>query len=370
MRINLILFVIVSVIVVSVILLFADYELQSSHDTSIGEILFPDLQDYKSAPYSHVTIQRSCADYFVPGFQNITQNHILQSKLLQTVVSGEVGDGLPFNGIETRKMLQLLDKTPDKSGKGEFGLNYDGKSYYLKYEFVEKLRTYTDHVVGCYDDKLVSHFQGEPIVAAFEKQYGDDIYKRGLDDHVSYSKRIDDVYTARLVIFFDQNHNLGNVTVYCNDYEKEIYTEITQYDQAWNYVNNYHCHDDKYPHVKISINEFRSSYAVGDVIDDFTILLEGFYPNYAAPDIKLTGENEKVLWTNYDDIGHVVLGRSSPVDFCREYRFYDIGGPITLNSTGTYDMVFTYDGFSFDQTFYVRENISGHIMKKANFGCS
>lgn len=369
MKINVILFVILGAIVLSLVLLFTDYNLRTSEDSSLQKILFPELIDYKTAPSSHVDIQRSCAEYFVHSFQNVTQNQVQQSKLLQTVVSGKVGDGLPFGGPETRQMLEVLGKMPDKSGKGEFGINHDGKSYYLKYEFVEKPRTYIDHVIGCYDDQLVSRFQDEPIVVAFEKQYGTDLFKRGSDDYVSFSKRINDVYSARLHIFLDQNHNVRNVTAYCNNYEKELYYEITEYDQAWNYVNNYHCYNDKYPIVKISINGFRSSYAVGDVMDDFTILLEGYYPNYGAPDVKLI-ENENVLWTNYDDIGHVIFGRSTPVDFCKEYRFYDIGGPVTLNYTGTYDIVFTFDGFSFDQTFYVRENTSGNIVQKPNFGCS
>lgn len=362
--------IILVVIVASIGLLFADHTLRTSENTSIQKILFPTTIDYKMAPHSHVDIQRSCAGYFVPAFQNITNNQVQQSQLLQQVVSGKTGDGLPLDATHTRQMLQVLEKIPDESGKGEFGINHDGKSYYLKYEFVHELRSYTDHVIGCYRDGLLSHFKDEPIVKAFESQYGNDIFRTASDDSVSFSDRVRDVYSARLHIVFDENFKADKITVFCNDYEKEIYYEITEYDEAWNHVNNYHCYDDKYPYAKISINEIQSSFAVGEKINDFTIKLEGYYPRPHAPDIKLVNETNHVLWTNYDDIGHVTLGRISPVDFCKEYKFHDIGDPVMINNTGEYKFVFSFEKFSLEHIFFVRENISGNMVDKSGFGCS
>lgn len=361
---------ILGIITASVGLLFLDQSLLTSEGTSIQDVLFPHTINYKTAPNSHVDIQRSCADYFVSTFQNITGDQLQQSKLLRQVVSGKTGDGLPVDASDTRKMLAILGKTPDKSGRGEFGINHEKQSYYLKYEFVNEQKPHTDHVIGCYRDGLVSHFENEPIVQEFERQYGKGIHRFASDESVSLSKRVDDLYSARLRMTFDDNFDIDKMTLYCNIYDKEIFLEFTDPQKITNHVENYHCYEDKFPYVKISINEFRSSYAVGDTIDDFAIKLEGYYPTYNSPSIILQDEQENIIWDNEELIGHVYFSRTSPVDVCKEYRFYDIGEPLILNKTGKYKFVFSFEDFSSEHVFYVRENISGNIVDRAGFGCS
>ena len=122
-------------------------------------------------------------------------------------------------------------------------------------------------------------------------------------------------------------------------------------------------------HIEISLYRFKPSISVGSPINDFTIKIEGYYPKPHAPDIQIVNETGHVIWTNYDDIGHVILGRTGSVDFCKEYQFYDIGDPIIFNSTGTYKFIFTFEEFSLDAETIVRQNTAGGTFDNPNFHC-
>ncbi|MBI3254509.1 MAG: hypothetical protein HYZ55_01130, partial [Nitrosarchaeum sp.] len=116
--------------------------------------------------------------------------------------------------------------------------------------------------------------------------------------------------------------------------------------------------NEKEQFVKISLGEFKNVHSVGSPINDFIIKLEGYFPTYNSPDIKLEDEAGNIVWTNYDDIGHVYTSRVSSVEFCKEYRFYDIGDPLIINKTGTYKFIFSFEGFSLEKEIKIRENVS------------
>ena len=367
---NLFLAIILVGTIVALGLLAADHYLQASGNASLYGVFFSEYTTYEDAQYSYVSIQRSCADYYVPEFTHVSQRNVDRNPILQDVVSGETGDGLPKEPNHTRVMLNMLEQTPDRTGQGSFGINYDGKSYFLRYSFTNSPLTYTDHVIGCYRDGLISHFENEEIVRQFKGQYGTGIFANANDDYVSYSERDQKVYSATLHLDFDENFDIVQTKLRCYVYGNDSEYEITGYERIVQYLQNNHCLHDKFPYVNISINEFRTSYSVGSRVDDFAIKLEGYYPTHNTPDIVLQDESGNILWTNYDDIGHVYTSRTVPVDFCKEYRFKDISSPLTLNNTGTYKFVFSFEDFSFERTFYVRDNILGPIHNSSDFSCN
>lgn len=122
--------------------------------------------------------------------------------------------------------------------------------------------------------------------------------------------------------------------------------------------------------AKISLDGFSSARVVGHPLDDFTIKIEGYYPKPHAPDITLVNKTGHTIWTNYDHIGHVVLGHIGPVDFCNEYRFNDVGGPLTINKTGTYKLVFSFQEFSYEQDLDIVQSTSTVILDQPDFPCS
>lgn len=127
--------------------------------------------------------------------------------------------------------------------------------------------------------------------------------------------------------------------------------------------------DGKEQFVKISLGEFKNVHSVGSPINDFIINLEGYFPTYNSPDIKLEDEAGNIVWTNYDDIGHVYTSRVSSVEFCKEYRFYDIGDPLIINKTGTYKFIFSFEGFSIEKEIKIRENVSDVSIDSPAFHC-
>jgi len=122
-------------------------------------------------------------------------------------------------------------------------------------------------------------------------------------------------------------------------------------------------------HVEISLDGFKPAQKVGYPINDFTIKIEGYYPKPHEPDIELVNETGYVIWTNYDDIGHVILGRIGPVEFCKEYQFYDIGDPIIFNNTGTYKLIFTFEEFSLEREIRVFQSTSSVSLDMPDFHC-
>jgi hypothetical protein len=119
----------------------------------------------------------------------------------------------------------------------------------------------------------------------------------------------------------------------------------------------------------ISLDRFTLAQAVGHPLEDFTIKIEGYYSKPHAPDITLVNKTGHTIWTNYDHIGHVVLGRIGPVDFCKEYRFNDIGGPLTINKTGAYKLIFSFQEFSYEQNLSIVQSTSAVILEQPDFPC-
>lgn len=333
---------------------------------SVVALIFSTLS-YNMVPYSYVNMQQTCGNFYQPEFISINDDQLQNSVVLLGLKEGITGDLLPTPTYDTKKLLSLVGHAPQQ--QGEFGVNIDGKSYFVEYLFSsEEIKT-TDNVIGCYDTGLIEHYQNNPVVSAFYDRY-DNVHSFGRDDHVSFVSNERDSFSASLSLFFDKNFDVTKMSFRCNLYEDDIEYEITKQDEILFNLENSHCLYDKYPHLKISLNEFRSSYSVGSIIDDFTIKLEGFYSLYNAPEIMLLDEAGNLVWTNYNDISHVYSSYHQPVDICKEYRFNDIGGPLMLNSTGTYKFVFSFEEFSLERVFYVRENITGAVLDNPNFGCT
>jgi hypothetical protein len=127
--------------------------------------------------------------------------------------------------------------------------------------------------------------------------------------------------------------------------------------------------EKKEPFVMISLDGFNHAQAVGSPLDDFTIKLEGYYPRYNPPDIVLKDEYDNTVWTNYDDISHNYETLSPFREFCNEYKFNEIGGPLTINKTGTYKFIFSFEGFSTEQELLIRQSTSGVTLDRPDFHC-
>jgi len=319
------------------------------------------------APYSYVSMQQTCGNFYQPEFVSISTQKVQQNPILLGLSEGITGDLLPTPVQDTKNLLAIVGHP--LSMADSFGVNINEKSYLVQYLFSFEPIHATDHVIGCFDNGLVNSFQNEPVVAAFHDMYNA-IYSFGRDDKVVFSSSIKDSFSARLSLYFDENFEIEKMSYRCNNDEAEVYYEITKEDEILYNLQSMHCLYDKYPHVKISINEYKTSYKKGDSTENFTVKLEGYYSTYNAPDITLRDESGNTLWSNYEDIGHVYSSRTHPIDLCKEYKFNDIGGPLILNDTGTYSLVFSFEEFSFERTFYVREDIGGNIANSTGFSCS
>lgn len=128
--------------------------------------------------------------------------------------------------------------------------------------------------------------------------------------------------------------------------------------------------NEKEMFVRISLEKFPPGQKVNYPLGNFTIILEGYYPTYNAPDIKLEDDAGNIIWTNYDDIGHVYSSRTSPTEFCKVYYFNDIGGPLIINKTGTYKMIFSFEEFSIEKQLRVLQSTSSISLDKPDFQCS
>ena len=318
------------------------------------------------APYSYVSMQKTCGNFYQPEFTPIETQQVQQNPILLGLSEGITGDLLPTPVQDTKNLLAVVGHPPSMGGA--FGVNINEKSYLVQYLFSFEPIHAVDNVIGCFDNGLVSSFQNESVVAAFHDRYNA-IHSFGRDDKVVFSSSVKDSFSARLSLNFDENFEIEKMSYRCNNDEADIYYEITQEEEIIRNLQNMHCLYDKYPHVKISINEYKTSYKKGDATENFVVKLEGHYPTYNAPDITLRDESGTALWSNYDDIGHVYSSRTQPIDLCKEYRFNDIGGPLILNNTGTYSLVFSFEGFSLERNFYVREDIGGNIVNSKGFAC-
>ena len=318
------------------------------------------------APYSYVSMQQTCGNFYQPEFVSISTDHVLQNPILLGLSEGVTGDLIPTPVQDTRKLLAIVGHP--QSIEDSFGVNIDEKSYLVQYLFSFEPIHAVDHVIGCFDNGLVNNFENEQVVEAFFDRYNA-IYSFGRDDKVVFSSSARDSYSARLSLYFDENFDVKNMIFRCNNEETEVYYEITKEDELLHTLQNTHCLYDKYPHVKISINEHKTLYMKGSSTENFTVKLEGHYPTYNAPDIMLKDEDGNQIWSNYEDIGHVYTSRTQPIDFCKEYKFDDIGGPLILNNTGTYMLLFSFEDFTFERTFYVREGIDGNIVNSTGFSC-
>lgn len=332
---------------------------------TVAGIVFSE-NSHHVVPYSYVSMQQTCGNFYHPEFISISPDQISQNPILLGLSEGMIGDLIPTSVQDTKNLLTIVDH-PQSMGNS-FGVNIDEKSYFVQYLFSFEPIHAVDHVIGCFDNGLVNNFKDEQVVKAFLDRYST-IYSFGRDDKVVFSSSVRDSYSARLNLYFDEDFDAKEMAFRCNNDETEVYYEITNENEILHTLQNSHCLYDKYPHVKISVNEYKTSYKKGSSTENFTVKLEGYYPTYNAPDIVLKDEDGNLLWSNYEDIGHVYSIRSQPVDFCNEYKFDDIGGPLILNDTGTYTLLFSFEDFSFERTFYVRENIDGNIVNSTNFSC-
>lgn len=318
------------------------------------------------APYSYVSMQQTCGNFYQPEFVAVSPDQALQNSILLGLSEGVTGDLIPTPVQDTRRLLAIVSH-PQSMGDS-FGVNIDGKSYYVQYLFSFEPKHSADHVIGCFDNGLVNNFKNEQVVEAFFDRY-DVIHSSGREDKVVFSSFDRDSYSARLSLYFDENFDVKNMVFRCNNEETEVYYEIANEAEILNTLQNTHCLYDKYPHVKISANEHKTSYKKGSSTENFIVKLEGYYPTYNAPDIMLKDKDGNQIWSNYDDIGHVYTSRTQPADFCKEYKFDDLGGPLILNDTGTYTLLFSFEDFSFERDFYVREGIDGNIVNSTGFAC-
>ena len=318
------------------------------------------------APYSYVSMQQTCGDFYQPEFISVSPDQALQNPILLGLSEGVIGDLIPTPVQDTKNLLVIVDH-PLSMGDS-FGVNIDEKSYLVQYLFSFEPIHAVDHVIGCFDSGLINNFKNEQVVEAFLDRYST-VYSFGRDDKVVFSSSVRDSYSARLSLYFDENFDVKEMVFRCNNDETKVYYEIAKEDEILQALQNTHCLYDKYPHVKISVNEHKTSYKKGSSTENFTVKLEGHYPTYNAPDIMLKDKDGNLLWSNHEDIGHVYTSRTQPIDFCKEYKFEDIGGPLIMNVTGTYTLLFSFEDFSFERTFYVREDIDGNIVNSTSFSC-
>jgi hypothetical protein len=119
------------------------------------------------------------------------------------------------------------------------------------------------------------------------------------------------------------------------------------------WTNEFKVNSEKY--VEISLIGFVHGQLVNEPITDFTIKLEGSGYNYHEPDLLIKTDKDDVVWSN-EDFPSLHFGRTQPGYFCKEYNFDEIGGPVSLNSTGYYYLIINFeDTGGLSQGFSVRE---------------
>lgn len=110
-------------------------------------------------------------------------------------------------------------------------------------------------------------------------------------------------------------------------------------ERGWQRVSYF----DVKQHVEISAIKYRYNQIVNEPITDFYIKIEGTGYNYYRPKLWIGDANNNTVWTN-DHISSLHFGRTSPGDFCKEYTFYNIGGPVIMNATGQYTFHMSFEG--------------------------
>lgn len=94
--------------------------------------------------------------------------------------------------------------------------------------------------------------------------------------------------------------------------------------------------------AEISAIQYRYSQEVNKQVSDFYVKIEGTGYNYYPPKLWISNWQNQTVWTN-PDATFPKFARTIQGDFCKEYRFYDIGGPVILNDTGTYTMHMSFE---------------------------
>ncbi len=151
------------------------------------------------------------------------------------------------------------------------------------------------------------------------------------------------------------NHDLEKCDAVCQNELEKKYSQKSE--------------GEKEMFVQISLKKFSAGQKVNYPLGNFTIILEGYYPTYNTPDIKLKDNAGNIIWTNYDDIGHVYSSRTTPTEFCKVYYFNDIGGPLIINKTGTYKMIFSFEEFFIEKELRVLQSTSSVSLDEPDFHC-
>jgi hypothetical protein len=107
--------------------------------------------------------------------------------------------------------------------------------------------------------------------------------------------------------------------------------------------------------VSISAIKYKFDQIVKEPITDFYVKIEGTGYNYYPPKLWINNKDNRTVWTN-DHMTYLGGGRSMPGDFCKEYTFYSIGGPVIINATGLYTLYMSFEGHTASYQLSVKEN--------------
>jgi hypothetical protein len=161
---------------------------------------------------------------------------------------------------------------------------------------------------------------------------------------------------------------LGLLLQFTSDYNVERCEGVCQNDSNQKPLTPSSVMKELY--VKISLDDFPAGVKVNTQLRNFTIMLEGYYPMYNTTEIKLEDDNRNIIWTNHDYVEHVYFDGLNPIEFCKVYHFNDIGGPLTINKTGTYKMFFSSEEFSIEKKLIVVQSTSSISLDGPNLTCN
>lgn len=111
-------------------------------------------------------------------------------------------------------------------------------------------------------------------------------------------------------------------------------------------------------HPEIIINNFNQTYKTGQPID-FQIQVRGFdyFDGGEQPNISIEKPDGSLVWKSADQ--YIVLCCPSElVNYDRTFNFTNLGGPVTIDKPGSYNLAVSYNGQKIQKQFIVVQSVA------------
>jgi hypothetical protein len=105
-------------------------------------------------------------------------------------------------------------------------------------------------------------------------------------------------------------------------------------------------------HSELYVNGINDTYGIGAPID-FQINAKGFdyFDAGQTPDIRVVDSNGKIIWKNQTYI--TLCCPAELIDYDRQFNFSKLGGPISINNTGSFNFEISYGDNKYEKQFFV-----------------